>query len=78
MASSPAAPLDCVRTRSPRMSPNIRKTFSTGLSMPLLASVPKPSKWGWSSNSKAQVSIPSRLAWLRRAISSMLLKAAAV
>ena len=47
-------------TRSPDILPSIRKTLSTGLSMPFVARSRKPAKYGWSSNSKAQVTEPSR------------------
>ena len=40
--------------------PSIRKTLSTGRSIPFVARTRKPAKYGWSSNSKAQVSKPSR------------------
>ena len=40
--SSPTAPVLATFTRSPRMRPAIRKTFSTGLSIPLVARVRKP------------------------------------
>ena len=46
--------------RLPDILLNIRKVLSTGWSMPFLESTRKPAKYGWSSNSKAHVSAPSR------------------
>ena len=47
--------------RSPRIIPSMRNTFSTGLSMPLVARSRNPAKYGWSSNSNAHVTVPRRL-----------------
>ena len=41
-----SAPLLSASTRSPVILPNIRKTFRTGLSIPLVARSRKPSKYG--------------------------------
>ena len=39
----------------------MRKTFSTGSGMPLVERTRNPAKYGWSSNSKAHVTAPSKL-----------------
>src|SRR5262249_49323206 len=53
--------------RCPCMRENMRNTFSTGRSRPLLASWRKPAKDGWASNSKAPGTPPRRVTPLRAA-----------
>ena len=60
MASRSTAPSLVAATRWAPIWLNIRNTLKTGRLMPFDASTRKPAKYGWSSNSKAQVSAPSR------------------
>src|SRR5258706_15021149 len=61
MSSRAISPVLETATRRPFISAAMRKKFSTGLSMPLLASDRKPSKYSLFSNSNDQLSIESRV-----------------
>ena len=67
-----------VFTRSPENIPAMRKTFSSGLSIPLVASVRKPSKYCLPSNSNDQLSMPIRFTFYCAARSASAFIAAAV
>jgi hypothetical protein len=62
MRSNGTAAVLSTGSRRPFIRENIRKAFSTGLSIPPLASERKPAKSGWSSKLKVQVNDPSRFA----------------